>query len=369
MRKESKIVILFLLLFLFICQSCESNRNEVTIGCILPLTGIAAEFGVDNKNGITLALNDLNEMRFLQNETFNAIFEDSKNDPKMAASAFRRLLMQRGIAAYFISMSGISMALKPLIEENKIPALCVASATGLTQGSNYIFRLLPTVDYQAEQLANLIASIPEMKNTNGSLLIINDDFGNSFQQAFIITASTLGLPPSYVCQFDKNSYNFREIIAKSMEKRPFYFVIAGYGSSLGTLIKQLREYGFNGPIYGTPEMAYPEVLKIVGGDLGEAYVIDFNIDYDDSSVKKFINEYKNKFGREPSMDSFIGYDGSLIFAHAYKTYKSLKLKSLRDGLLHVKDLKGLTGKLSVREDGNIEFSLYVKKLDNFKAAK
>ncbi len=130
-----------------------------------------------------------------------------------------------------------------------------------------------------------------------------------FRSSFNEKASKLGLNVNFVSSFDKDGKDFRSIISKSLNQNPSLIVCGGYGNALGVLVKQLREAGYTGPIYGTPELNYPKVLSVAGDNIGEAYAVDFDIDYSGPKVFNFVSKYRTQFGKEPSPDAFIGYDG------------------------------------------------------------
>jgi branched-chain amino acid transport system substrate-binding protein len=138
--------------------------------------------------------------------------------------------------------------------------------------------------------------------------------------------------------------------------------LGGYGSSLGILIKQLREFGYKGPIYGTPDMGYPNVLDVVKENLGEAYIVDFDVDKNNPKVQKFMEDYKTIHSQEPSMDAFIGYDGLNLFIKACESLSNDKSKSLIEIIKTIDSFDGVTGKIKILESGDILFPLTLKKL-------
>lgn len=345
-----------------ILNSCGKKEEDVIkIGAILPLTGTASEFGIGNKNGIDLALEKVNSTGGINGRKVQIIYEDSKNEPKTGVNTFNKILATQKVNSLFVCMSSVSMAVKPLAEEKGLLTFCVAAAPDLTKDAKNIFRLLPTTTLQARKIAEFIS---EERKPEGkiSLFYIQDDFGNSFKNSFSSVANSKGLSIINENEFTKDGTNFRNIVVKALNQKPNIVVIGGYGSSLGILIKQLREAGYKGPIYGTPDMGYPKVLEVAKENLGEAYIIDFDVDKTSNEMIEFTNAYKVKFGAEPSMDAIIGYDGINLLLEAEKLLEIKKLKSLREALLSIREFNGLVGKIEIAENGDIIFPLKFKKL-------
>ena len=279
MKKFQLIMSILLLSFstLFILNGCEKIDENIKIGAILPLTGSASEFGVGNKNGIDIAVERINNSGGLNGTSIQIIYEDSQGDPKIGVNAFNKITGTEKINSLFVCMSSVSMAIKTLAEQKGLLTLCVAAAPDLTTDINNIFRLLPTTTIQAKKIAEYIAS--ERKDGAViSVFYIQDDFGYSFKNSFDEVANIKGLKIVNENEFTKDGTNFRNIILKALNQRPNIIVFGGYGSSLGILIRQIREAGYKGPIYGTPDMGYPKVLDVVKENLGEAYIIDFDVD-------------------------------------------------------------------------------------------
>lgn len=341
--------------------SKNKEKDVIKIGAILPLTGDAAEFGNGNKTGIELAIIDINDKGGINGKIVEMIYEDSKNNPTTAITIYNKIRALNSINSLFSCMSSVSLALKPLTEQDKLVTFCVAAAPELTKESKYIYRLLPTTNIQALKIGEFLKQ-QNNKNEKIALLSIVDDFGNSFKESFRGIAQQTGLNIVSENDFRKDGTNFRNIITKTLSKSPTIFVIGGYGSALGVLIKQIREQGFNGTIYGTPDMGYPKVLEVVGNNIGNAYVIDFDIDKSKPEVENFINKYKSRFIKEPSMDAFLGYDGINILIKAQMLVEQKKMKSLKDALLSIKEFNGITGKITILEDGDIIFPLKFRKL-------
>lgn len=364
MRKRiafSLIAVFFISLVFF--QGCGKKEEDdvIKIGAILPLTGTASEFGLGNKNGSELALEKANSEGGINGKKIQIIYEDSKNEPKTGINSFYKLTASHELNALFVCMSSVSMAIKPLAEENSLLTFCVAAAPDLTKDAKYIFRLLPTTTLQAKKLAEFIFHQMN-KDRKLSLFYIQDDFGNSFKESFYAAAEENGLNIVSENEFAKDGTNFRNIILRALNAAPEAIVLGGYGSSLGILIKQLREAGYDGPIYGTPDMGYPKVLNVVQDNLGDAYIIDFDVDKSSEKMISFIEKYKNAFNSEPSMDAIIGYDGLNILLEAQRRFEAKKYDNLRKSLLSIEKYNGLTGEIEILESGDIIFPLKLRKL-------
>jgi len=86
-------------------------KEPIKIGAILPLSGPVSIFGNWIKEGIDLALKDINTNRI------KVIYEDSKLDAKEGVSAFNKLVDVDGAKIIITAMSLVTVPLIPIAEE------------------------------------------------------------------------------------------------------------------------------------------------------------------------------------------------------------------------------------------------------------
>ena len=98
MRRTTFIILSVLLLF----SSCQQKKDIIEIGAIIPLTGWAAFTGQTCKEGLDLAIQDINNEQ--TDYTFKVIYEDCKSSPKDALMAYKKL-RSSGIE-YFVGFGG-----------------------------------------------------------------------------------------------------------------------------------------------------------------------------------------------------------------------------------------------------------------------
>ena len=68
-------------------NNTPKEEKTIKIGVIMPLTGFLANVGIDTKNAIDLAYNDLSASKDVQ-----LIFEDDACDSAKALTAYRKLV-------------------------------------------------------------------------------------------------------------------------------------------------------------------------------------------------------------------------------------------------------------------------------------
>ena len=158
MKKKGLIAIVLccLLLVVYISRQKEqiNNINEIKIGAIIPLTGFSATNGVLFKQGLELAINEINSDS--SNIHFSVQIEDCKSSPKDAYTSFRKLDSQNihfyaGFGGQFVL--GFASDTK---NTNKVLFASATPNTNLMSLTNRCFRLFPTAEMMTDRALNFI---------------------------------------------------------------------------------------------------------------------------------------------------------------------------------------------------------------------
>lgn len=326
------------------------GAEPIKIGAILPMTGPAADYGEEDSGGISLALS---EKPTIYGKRVALFIEDSKNDPKTGVAALRKLLDIDGVDFLIGEMSSVGLAVKEEINKKGIPALWIAAHPDLTKDNQWIFRNLPT----ALQYTKAIMDAIEQENIKDiGVFYMNDDYGESIKSSFIalFQGSVAGAEV-----YNKDGKDFRTGIIKLLGTKPETLFIAGYGTATGLLIKQLRESGYNGSIFGPSEIASTNSKESAGDAINGVIFPDYTPDYSIGAAKAFREKYIEVIGKEPGMDSVLGYEAARILLHAIKSTDGSR-EEVREALSVLRDFPGIGGPISV-ENNEVQYLLVLKR--------
>ena len=121
------------------------------------------------------------------------------------------------------------------------------------------------------------------------------------------------------------------------------------------VLKKIFFTGIDAPILGADGFDSPVLLELAGAEaLNNVY---FSNHYsplaEDPKVKKFIADYKAKYGAEPSALAALGYDAAFFLADAMeRAGSSTDSEAIKNALAETKDFAGVTGTFSVGPDHN-----------------
>ena len=133
-------------------SSCgDTDDPEVlTVGVAFPLSGVSQGLGERMKNGVELAVQEINGSSLLVGKELRLVFEDTEGTPDGAEKAFRKLIDEHSVGAIIGPWSSSSTKrTAPVANQAKVVAISPTSAAspdGITAPGDFIFRTSLTVD-------------------------------------------------------------------------------------------------------------------------------------------------------------------------------------------------------------------------------
>ena len=166
----------------------RADDKVVKIGALLPMSGPGSHFGAQDKQGIELALEQINKTG-VNGYKLEVKYEDSACSPLPATQAAKRLLEQyKPDVVIGEECSDATLAIMPLMEEAKVPLLNAGSSSiKITEpGNPWTFRIMPNEVMQGVDIAtnaykrlNAKSAVLLYENTNagiGNAKVFNDTF-------------------------------------------------------------------------------------------------------------------------------------------------------------------------------------------------
>ena len=116
--------------------------KAVKIGGVAPLSGPVAVYGVECKNGIDLAVEEINAAGGINGAKIVFICEDDEGDAAKSVNAYNKLVSKYKARIVIGSLtSGCTLAITQLAQAQKVLQIApAATAPAITDAGNFIFR-------------------------------------------------------------------------------------------------------------------------------------------------------------------------------------------------------------------------------------
>ena len=319
--------------------------SEILIGSPLGLSGSFASFGARQKAAIEMAQEEINA--FLSKAgipvKFTFLFEDTEQKPDVSLAKVQSLAA-KGVKV-FVGFSSSSEIRGPsaYIDSNKLIAISGSStAPRSTIGKrfdegSYIFRVLPTCEYEGRALAKAFI-----------------DMG--FKKAAIITtkdAYSLAIESSFI-------ENFQKLGGEVVAKVSYEYGIKTYAAEMSVLEDALTKYSNkeaallanmwedvalflqeaqarNSPLlnyvwFGTDCFAQSTtIINEAGNIAAKVKLISVLFEAPHTQVYyNFVEKFKNRTGQMPDIYAMAQYDAAWIAALSILTAGSLDTSKIRE---------------------------------------
>ena len=329
------------------------SGDTITIGAILPLTGSAAPYGQNAKNGIELALSEINSSGGIDGKSINVIYEDSKTEPKEAVSALQKLYNSDGIRYIIgdINSTGL-LAMAPIAENNKILLLSPgASNPKISDAGEYIFR-----NWHSDALEGQIDAEYAYNNLgwkSSAVLYVNAAYGAGLAGTYNEVFTRVGGDVLVYEAYPQDATNMREQISKIITAKPDGLYLPGWPKEMAVALKQLKELGSTIPILSAQGFDDPSILRLAGDAAeGVIFSVPEQPDPNDETVKTFMESYSSMYGVEPGVCSAAGYDALHIYASAIDEVGDDPVK-VQKFMAELKDFEGADGPITFDEYGDL----------------
>jgi branched-chain amino acid transport system substrate-binding protein len=326
-----------------------ADDKVIKIGALLPMSGPGSYFGAQDKQGIELALAEINRTG-VGGYKLDVKYEDSSCSPLPATQAAKRLLEQyKPDVVIGEECSDATLAIMPLMEQAKVPFLNAGSSSiKVTEpGNPWTFRIMPNEVMQGVDIAT--NAYNRLNARTAVLLYENTNAGIGNAKVFGDTFTKLGGKVLADIGFGRDINDFTAIATRvaglgKIDVIPTY-TLEGQGLKITQALSQAgvtKGGGGQAIQLGTIWLPFGFEQKAGKAALGYIRIVQFDPTDQRAAVRGFIDAFKAKYNQDPTHLHAHAYDQIALIADVVKR-GGKDAKSIRDGLAETKSFAGITG--------------------------
>jgi branched-chain amino acid transport system substrate-binding protein len=329
--------------------------GSIKIGVYVDLTGQTSSFGQSTKNGIDLAVNEINSAGGVNGKKIELVVEDDQGRTEQAKTVVEKLIKQDKVVAVLGEVaSSNTLAAAPVAQEAKIPMITPSSTNPtVTQKGDYIFRVCFLDDFQGSSMAKFAAGKLNAK-TAAIFGDVNSDYSKGLTEFFEKEFTKLGGRVVTKEAYSQTDADFKGQLTKIRNLNPDVIYVPGYYGQVAIIARQARELGMNQPLLGGDGWDSPELWSLGGEALKNTYITNhYTADDPNPVIQHFVKAYKAKFGGvAPDSLAALAYDAAKVLADAIKRAGGTDSAKLRDAINATKGFEGVTGLISINAERN-----------------
>lgn len=333
-------------------SAAHAADKTIKIGALLPMSGPGSYFGAQDKQGIELALDQLNKSG-VNGYKFEVHYEDSACSPLPATQAAKRMIEQyKPDVTIGEECSDATLAIMPIMAQSEIPFLNAGSSSiKITEpGNPWTFRIMPNEVMQGIDIAT--QAYKRLNAKTAVLLHENTNAGIGNAQVFADTFTKLGGKILADIGFGRDVNDFTAIATRiagmgQVDVIPTY-TLEGQGLKITQALAQagvVKGGGGKSIQLGTIWLPFGFEQKAGKAAIGYIRIVQFDPTDQRPLVRDFVQAFKTKFNDGPTHLNAHAYDQIMLIADTVKR-GAHDAKSIRDTLAATKGFAGVTGSVS-----------------------
>lgn len=330
-------------------DSARAQDKTIKIGALFPMSGPGAYFGTQDRQGVELALEQLNKTG-VDGYKLSVQYEDSSCAPLPATQAAKRLLEEfKPDVVIGEECSDATLAVMPIIEQAQVPLLNAGSSSiKVTEpGNPWTFRIMPNEVMQGVNIAE--NAYKRLNARTAALLFENTNAGIGNAKVFNQQFTSLGGQVLAEIGFGRDVNDFTAIATRvaglgKIDVIPTY-TLEGQGLKITQALAQAGvTKGGGGPAIqlGTIWLPFGFEQKAGKAALGYIRIVQFDPTDQRPAVRDFVSAFKAKYNADPTHINAHAYDQIMLIADVVKRGGKDR-QSIRDTLASTKSFSGVTG--------------------------
>ena len=338
--------------------------DTIILGAAVSLTGKYSTNGKHTKNGYELAVKRINGRAAKvqvggKDYKFKIIYYDDESNAGRAAQLAEKLIKQDGVK-YMLGpySSGLTKAIAPVTEENKIPMVEAngASRSLFTKGYKYLFAVLSAANQYLEVAIDLAVEKNGGKPVNIAMAFEQDAFSQDVRLGIVDAAKRTGSKIIIDDKLPKELNDMAATLAKVKATKPDVLVVSGHSKGALTAIRQISEMKVDVPMLAMTHCDASKLAKQHGEKSEYALCAaqwHKTLSYRDKyfgSGKKFDKDFTAEYGYAPPYQAAESAAALLVWKDAFERANSFDTEKVRDALAAT-DMQTFYGNIKFSDAG------------------
>ena len=340
-----------------VTTACSRNHeSEISVGAFLSLSGPDATFGSDTREGLDLALDEINAAGGLKGKKVRVIYEDDKSTTFEATQKVRQLIdRDKVIAVVGEVASSRSLAGGLIANKARTPLISPSStAVAVTKNREWVFRTCFTDVQQGQGRRALTCSTFSRRSKAAVFFTAQDTYSSGLAQSFTSEMKVLGGSIVLEKGYPKGETSFRTFLSEIKSADPDVIFVPNYYNDMVFVARQAAELGIPGSMFfGGDGWDSNTLLEGAGKELEGAHLTNhYAPDLPWEAAQHFLAAFTSRYKRPPTSFAADGYDCARVLFDAIDRAPAVTRDDVRKALLTMKDFKGATGTMNFDADRN-----------------
>lgn len=345
-------------------------QEKVKLVDVIELSGAGATAGTNFKNGVDLAVADINAKGGILGRQIEIVHYDTQTNPGNTRAAVQRAIDEGAYAVLGPVFSGPIGASMQISQRAEVAQIVAGEAAGFTkQGNPYIFR---TSLSQAAAMPKIAKYLKDtVKAGTVAVVWVNNDFGKGGRDAILPELEKAGIKIAADISTEQGQADFSaDAIKVKNAKADAVFVYLNEEES-ARFLRAAKQQGLDKPLIGETTLLGAKVIELAGEAAnGVRGHVGLSIDAPIPAFQDFGKRYQAKFGFPSDHNGLKGYMAVHMVKWATEKQKKFDKKGLADTLrgatIKPSDEPGILIETTIEKNGDLDRESFLAEIKDGK---
>ncbi|MDM0033233.1 ABC transporter substrate-binding protein [Variovorax sp. J22P271] len=342
------------------------HAQDIKIANIVELSGPGTTSGTMFKNGVEMAIKEINAAGGIQGKKISFTTEDTQTNPGVAKGLTQKAVDNEVFAIFGPVFSGSIMVSMAESKRAETPNFTGGEAASITQqGNPYVFRTSFGQSVAFPKVARYINA----KSKKLAVIYVNNDFGKGGQAA--IKQLLANSPTQIVAEISTESGQVDFSAAVIQAKQSGADALFAYTNEeeSARLLRELRKQGWNKPMIGETTLTSAKVVELAG-EAANGAVAHVGLTVDAPQLQDFGKRYQAQYNTVSDHNGVKGYTGVYILKAAIekagKPDRKAVAAALRNSCFSAKQNPGILMDVCFDDKGDLDRESFMTEIRNGK---
>ena len=284
-------------------------QNSVYMPAILELSGTGAVSGTNFRDGMILAVEEINAKVGILGKKIEMPLLDTQSEAGIARLQVQKVLDNKPYVILGPVFSGSVLTSMVLAQQAEIPQLVGGEAATITQRNNpYVFRTSFGQQFSMPKIANYVRDGIKAKSV--ALIWVNNDFGKGGRDNFTKEMNSRNIKIVADVSTEAGQADFSaDVVKVKAANADAVFVYLNEEES-ARFLREARKQGLNVPLIGETTLLGQKVIDLAQGAAnGVKGHVGLTVDAPIPAVQQFAERFKKRFNYVCDHNGIKGYTG------------------------------------------------------------
>ena len=311
-------------------------QSTIYIPAILELSGAGAVSGTNFRDGMLLAIDEVNGKGGVLGRKIETPLLDTQSDAGFSRAQLQKVLDNNPYVVLGPVFSGSVLVDMALTQQAEIPEIVGGEAAAITQkGDPYVFRTSFGQQFSMPKIANYIRDGVKAKTV--AILWVNNDFGKGGRDNFIKEMAARDIKVVADVSTESGQADFSADVVKIKGANADAIFVYLNEEESARFLREAKKQGITAPLIGETTLLGQKVIDLAQGAAeGVRGHVGLTVDAPIPAVQQFADRFKKRFNYACDHNGIKGYTAVYIIKHV--TEKMGKF----DSQLFAQTLHGMT---------------------------